>query len=121
MTNKPSKSWGEIQLAIVAVAFTATLGFWNLFSAGQKQQVTITATNSEVPPTEEVTQAPAPTPRQGFLPVKIIFGGKAPQQRVVVQANAAPAQPKRKSNGGGGGGGGVSAPQPSVSTGSSKP
>ena len=119
MATKPQKSWNEIQLAIAALALTATLGFWNLFSAGQKQPVSETVTATDVPPTEELPQAPMPTPRAGVLPVKIIFGGKAPQQRVVVQVNAAPAQPKRKNNNKNGGG--TTAPQPPVSTGSSKP
>lgn len=107
MNNK--KSWGEIQLAIAAVALTATLGFWNLFSAGQKQQDTKSVADTEVPPAEDMTQAPAPTPMQGFLPVKIIFGGTAPQQNqnVVVQASAPRVKSKR--------------PKPPVTTGSSKP
>lgn len=115
MNNK--KSWGEIQLAIAAVALTATLGFWNLFSAGQKQQDTKSAADTAVPPTEDVAQAPAPTPMQGFLPVKIIFGGNAPQQNqnVAVQANvphaSAASAPRVKSK----------RPKPPVSTGSSKP
>ena len=117
--NNKQKSWGEIQLAIAAVALTATLGFWNLFSAGQKQQVVAAAspTDTEVPPTEALAQVPAPTATPGFLPVKIIFGGTAPQQKVVVQVSAPQAQPKHKNNGGGG----STAPQPPVSTGSSKP
>lgn len=107
MNNK--KSWGEIQLAIAAVALAATLGFWNLFSAGQKQQVTTTTADTAVPPAEDMAQVPVPTPTQGFLPVKIIFGGTAPQQNqnVVVQASAPQVKSKR--------------PKPSVGTGSSKP
>lgn len=116
--NNKQKSWGEIQLAIAAVALTATLGFWNLFSAGQKQQVVAASpTDTEVPPTEAVAQVPAATATPGFLPVKIIFGGAAPKQKVVVQVSAPQTQPKRKNNGGGG----STAPQPPVSTGTSKP
>jgi len=110
MNNK--KSWGEIQLAIAAVALAVTLGFWNLFSAGQKQQVTATAADTAVPPAEDMAQVPAPTPTQGFLPIKIIFGGTAPQQNVVVQASAPQASaPQVKSK----------RPKPPVGTGSSKP
>jgi len=109
MNNK--KSWGEIQLAIVAVAITVTLAFWNLFSAGQKQQDTISAADVVLPPSEDVAQAPAATPTQGFLPVKIIFGGTAPQQNTqstFMQASAPqPVKHKR--------------PKPTVTTGSSKP
>lgn len=113
MNNKPQKSWGEIQLAIAAVALTATLGFWNMFSAGQKQDVvTPSATDTDVPPppTQAMAQAPAPTATPGFLPVKIIFGGTAPQQKVVVQVNASQPQPQTKRK----------APKPSTNTGSSK-
>jgi hypothetical protein len=113
MNNKPQsqsgrgkQSWGEIQLAIAAVALTATLAFWNLFSAPQKQQVLAQTEDTPTTPPQDPMQVATATP--GFLPVKIIFGGSAPQQRVVVQA-AAP-QPKRKSGGGGG-----------ITTGSSKP
>lgn len=115
MNNKPQpqngggkQSWSEIQLAIAAIALTATLAFWNLFSVPQKQQVLAQAEDTTAPPTqEEPTQAP--TPRSGFLPVKIIFGGSAPkQQQVIVQQASAP-KPKRKGGGGG------------ISTGSSKP
>src|SRR5690348_6556141 len=111
MNNKPQKSWGEIQLAIAAMGLTATLAFWNLFATPQKQQEVSQSIDTTLPP--EPTQAPSPTP--GFVPVKIIFGGPAPRQQVVVQPAAAQAQPKRKS------GGGASAPAPAASTGSSKP
>jgi hypothetical protein len=108
MNNK--KSWGEIQLAIAAVALAVTLGFWNLFSAGQKQQDTKSVADTAVPPTEDVAQVPAPTSMQGFLPVKIIFGGTAPQQnQKVVAPPSAPRVVKSKR------------PKPPVTTGSSKP
>ncbi len=97
MNNKPHKSWGEIQLAIAAVALTATLAFWNLFAEPQKQQEMAQAEDTAAPPQQEPTQAPTPTP--GFLPVKIIFGGAAPQQRQVIVQQASAPQPKRKSGG----------------------
>ena len=116
MNNKPKQSWGEIQLAIAAVGLTATLVFWNLFSAPQKQKVVTQAEDTLIPPSD-ATQSPA-TPTPAFYPVKIIFGGTPPDVQatnanvnVVVQQPAP--QPKRRGGGGGGGGGG--------GTGSSKP
>jgi hypothetical protein len=117
--GRGKQSWGEIQLAIAAVAITATLVFWNLFSVPQKQQVLAQAADTAMPPPPEPDPTQAPTPTQGFVPVKIIFGGTAPKQQVIVQASAA--QPKRKSGGGGGSNGGGTAPKPPVTTGSSKP
>ena len=119
MNNKPQKSWGEIQLAIAALGLTATLAFWNLFSTPQKQLVVAQSTDTTLPPAppQDPTQA-APavvTATPGFIPVKIIFGGKAPQQQVIVQAAQVQSQPQRKSGGGG------PAPKPSAGTGSSKP
>jgi uncharacterized membrane protein YgcG len=116
MNSKPHKSWGDAQLAIAATALTVTLIFWNLFSTPHKQQVATHATDTATPTPQDATQIQT-TPTARFLPVKIIFGGTAPQQQVVIQA-AAP-QPKRKSGGGGGTGG--SGGGGGGSTGSSKP
>ena len=84
MNKKPQKSWGEVQLAIAALAFTATLVLWNLFSVPQKQQLVAQSQDTTVPPMppdpiQTQDQAPAPTQGPGFVPVKIIFGGIAPQ------------------------------------------
>ena len=139
MANKPQgKSWSEIQMAITAVAITATLAFWNIFSAPDKSLAAAKMAETPTPPappTPTETELPtetavsAPTASLGLRPIKIIYGGKAPVQQVV-QVAAAPAK-KRKSGGGGGGGdgggggggGGGSAPAASqpASTGSSKP
>ncbi|MCX6078578.1 MAG: hypothetical protein NTW32_03500 [Chloroflexi bacterium] len=136
MANKPQgKSWSEIQMAITAVAITATLAFWNIFSAPDKSLAAAKMAETSTPPappTPTETELPtetavsAPTASLGLRPIKIIYGGKAPVQQVV-QVAAAPAK-KRKSGGGGGGGdsgggGGGSAPAASqpASTGSSKP
>lgn len=114
MNNKPQsrnsrggQNWGEVQLAIAAIALTATLAFWNLFSAPQKQQDVAQAPNDTPAPPQELAQDTTST--SGFLPVKIIFGGAAPQQKVVVQSSAAPATRTRQK------------PQPHGRTGSSKP
>ena len=114
MNNKSQKSWGEIQLAIAAIAMTVTLALWNVFATPTKP-VVAQAGNTETPPppTDAPTQAASPTP--GTLPVKIIFGGAPPQQRVIVQGAAPQAKPKHK------GGGAGPAPAPTANTGSSKP
>jgi hypothetical protein len=125
MANKPQgKSWSEIQLTIASVAVTATLGFWNYFSTPEKTQTVVQATQTSTPPPPIPTETAQPTATAlALMPVKIIFGGKAPQQPVVQVAAPQPAVKKR--NGGGnndtGGGGGSSAPAPAASTGSSKP
>lgn len=109
MNHKPQKSWSEIQMAIATLAFSATLAFWNLFATPQKTQDPGQSGDPTLAPSLEPTQAPSPTP--GFVPVKIIFGGPAPKQQVVIQQTAA--QPRQKS--------GAGAPKPAASTGSSKP
>jgi hypothetical protein len=140
MANKPQgKSWNEVQMAITAVAITATLGLWNMFATPEKTQaaaqITATFTPPEPPPPAE-TAIPEPTATAvsslALRPVKIIYGGIAPQQPVVQvaaagQVAAAPAAKKNKSGGaskGGGvskGGGGNPAPVPPPTTGTSKP
>lgn len=112
MNNKPKKTWGEIQLAIAALGLTMTLVFWNMFSAPQKQVVAQPADPTSLPPTQNPTQAPVMvTATPGFVPIKIIFGGPAPKQQVIVQAAAV--QPQHK--------GGGASPVPPAGTGSSKP
>ena len=129
MANKPQgKSWNEVQMAITAVTITATLGFWNMFATPEKPQaaaqVAATFTPPPPPPPTE-TAVPEPTATAASLslrPVKIIYGGKVPQQEVIQVAVAAP--PAKKNKGGGGGGGNnTTAPAPAPvappSTGSS--
>jgi len=145
MANKPQgKSWNEIQMAITAIAVTASLGFWNLFATPEKAQAAAKVVESSTPPppppptdTATVTAEPTET-AMSLRPVKIIFGGEAPKVQVVqVFAPGVPAT-KKKGGGGGGGGGGAPvvsggggggggapapapAPAPPPSTGSSKP
>lgn len=133
MADKPkTKSWLEIQTAIAAISMTATLGLWNMFAApdqakaAEAAKLAPTAT-PEPTPTEVVEEEVEPTPASmSLVPVKIIFGGEAPQQQVVqVQASGAgetKAKKKKSGGGGGGGGGGETAappPAPPVTTGSS--
>ena len=101
-----SNKWSDIQLAIAAISMTTVIAFWNVFAgpdkanadvkaAAEQQQAllvpTVTPTTIVEPPTPEVTMPPV-----GYT---ILYGGKAPQPRVIVV---------RKNNGGGGGGGGNS-------------
>lgn len=106
MASKPQKSWSEIQLAITAIALTATIGLWNFFSSGQKQQVNASNVDAELPATQEPMQVAGSAPLPTLMPVKIIFGGQAPATHNVVQQQ----QPVKKRK----------APKTRVSTGSSK-
>jgi len=127
MANKPQgKSWSEIQLAIAAIAVTATLGFWNFFSTPEKAQASAQVTQTSTPPPPPIpTETAQPTATALALrPVKIIFGGNVPQQQVI-QVGVAQAPAPKKHNGGGSnnantGGGGAAAPSSPPSTGSSK-
>jgi hypothetical protein len=133
MANKPQgKSWNEVQMAITAVAITATLGFWNLFATPEKAQAAAKITESSTPPPPPPpaeTAMPEPTATTavslGLRPIKIIYGGKIPQQQVVQQVAAAPSTKKRGGGGSVGGGGTTAANPPAVvpppATGSSKP
>ncbi len=138
MANKPQgKNWNEIQMAITAIAITATLGFWNLFATPEKAQAAAQVIDTATPPPPPVEAAPEATQEPSattiaLRPVKIIFGVNAPQLNVV-QVSAAPVVSsapvvvvnvpavKKKGGGGGGGSGGVTTPKPPPSTGSSKP
>lgn len=106
MASKPQKSWSEIQLAVTAIALTATIGLWNLFSSGQKQQVNASNVDAESPATQELMQVAGSTPLPTLMPVKIIFGGQAPATHSAAQQQ----QPVKKHK----------APKTRVSTGSSK-
>ena len=79
-------------MAITTIAITASLGLWNAFSTPENKPAAIAAAAkpTEPPPTPlpqpSATPAPQPTPTAPGLalrPVKIIFGGKAPQQQVI--------------------------------------
>lgn len=128
MANKPQgKNWSEIQLAIAALGIAAMLWFWNLFSVPAPVQASVLEPQTATPP-------PAPTPTEVALPtapvlalrpVKIIYGGQAPQQTVIQVAAAQPKVKKPKGGNAGDSGGGGSAPAaaqppaPAASTGSS--
>jgi cytochrome oxidase assembly protein ShyY1 len=121
MANKPQgKNWSEVQLTIATLAITATLGFWNLFSAPDKAQAGAQIAQTSTPPPPPPTETAQPTATALALrPVKIIFGGQVPQQQIVQVAVAQP--PAKKHNGGSNNSGGGSTTSQPPSTGSSKP
>ena len=112
MPNKSQKSWTEIELAITAVAITATLGFWNLFSTPAPSNVTQTVEPTSPPPAP-VSEAAQPAPvALPLRQVKIIYGGQVPVQQVIqVTPASAPVNVARV----------VAAPAKPARTGSSKP
>jgi uncharacterized membrane protein YgcG len=107
MANKSQgKGLSEIQMAITAIAITATLGLWNFFSTPDKSQAVAQVAQDMTPPPPP-TEAVLPTATALSLrpvKIKIIYGGKAPQQQVI-QVAAAPT--KKRNNGGGDPGGGT--------------
>ena len=107
MDKKPQKSWADVQMTIAALAITITLTLWNIFATPQKQSIAVQDAEPVTPPSPPATEVTAAQLPQ-FVPVKIIFGGAAPRQQVVVQASA----PVKKHNG---------APPANGGTGSSKP
>ena len=138
--NLQTKKWTDVHIAITALAVTATLGMWNMFSAPSKPQAALPPADTTTPqppdPTETseptATAQPAPT-ILAFRPVKIIYGGLNPQLQVtqvtaapvVVAVAAAPAPAKKQKKGGGGSSSSSSSAgtssAPAASTGSSKP
>jgi hypothetical protein len=104
MIKKPqTKTWIEIEMAIAAIAITATIGFWNLFA---RPDLAASAQADEPAPTEEVAVAVAQVPQRTLIPgLKIILGGASPQVQQVQVVSSAPSQgapspsrPKKKGN-----------------------
>jgi hypothetical protein len=116
MANRPvPKKWIDIQVVIATISMASTLVFWNMFAGPDREAAAKRAQEqaSVVPPQPTATAEPIvvvqPTPLGDG---KILFGGNAPQTKIIVQTS------NRKGGGGGGsasggGGGGV------TSTGSS--
>ncbi len=110
--NKKSQAptWLDVQLAIAAVAVTASLGFWNYFATPTRP---VTETQpADVPPDPPAAATPEPTAQtvQVYTPVKIFFNGSAPQQVQIVQQVPQQSQPAARKH-----------TQPVTTTGSSKP
>jgi hypothetical protein len=145
MSNKSEfKNWNEANMAITAIAFTATLWFWNSLAAPNKAQAAPSIALTYAPPPNPLpTETAEPTPtaltlvsaeptkaQLALVPKKVIYGGVIPQQQVVqvptiapliaapvvVQQVAPPVSTTKKKKGGGGGGSAAPAPAPSTGT-----
>ena len=107
MVPRSKRSWSEVQMAIMTVSMASVLGLWNLFAGPNRETALRKAAEAQasqpepvvLPPTQEpvaiATAVPLPEPG-----VKIMLGDKAPQTKIIVQAN------RGGGSGGGGGGGG---------------
>jgi hypothetical protein len=93
MTGKNrSNTWDDVKMLIVAGAVTLTLGLWNVFAGYSREEI---AQSVDATPDPIVVSDPGSgqnNPAPDFVG-RILFGGAAPQPRVIV-----------RSNGGGGGG-----------------
>ena len=103
MANKPApKKWIDIQIVIATISMASTLVFWNMFAGPDREAAAKRAQEkaAAIPPQPTATAEPIvavqPTPLGDG---KILFGGNAPQTKIIVQTGGR--------NGGGGGGGGA--------------
>lgn len=106
---KPNKNnFDDIKMMIATLSITMTIVFWNLFAPASSNEATVqAATLPQISaPLEPVTQAEQPAP--AFIG-KILFGGQAPQPRVIVQSGGGGNNNVASNAGGGGGGGGTPA------------
>ena len=91
-----TKSWGDAQTAIAAIAMALMLGFWNLFSTPDKQAASTQADQATAPP---VVNTPVATPPPTLMPgVKILLGGAAPQPPQIQAPAPQARQPKAVTN-----------------------
>jgi hypothetical protein len=80
MPAKPaSKNRDDLKMLMAALAVTTTLGLWNLFATLEKPALTPkTVSLQSVPPAE------AASPAQQTFQGKILLGGQAPSQQVIM-------------------------------------
>ena len=80
MPVKPgSKNRDDIKMLMAALAVTTTLGLWNLFASLDTPATTQnTASLPSIPPVE------AGNPTQQTFQGRILLGGQAPSQQVIV-------------------------------------
>jgi hypothetical protein len=104
MANRPApKKWIDIQVVIATISMASTLVFWNMFAGPDREAAAkrVQEQAASIPPQPTATAEPIaeiqPTPLGDG---KILFGGNAPQTKIIVQT--------RNRNGGGGGGGSAS-------------
>jgi uncharacterized membrane protein YgcG len=106
MANRPApKKWIDIQVVIATISMASTLVFWNMFAGPDREAAAKRAQEqaASIPPQPTATAEPIAEPIVAIQPTplgdgKILFGGNAPQTKIIVQT--------RNRNGGGGGGGG---------------
>jgi len=93
MNQKSRKNnWADIKLLIVAASLTAMLGLWNFFALqGIKEKIDITPSFGIQ--TVTVDQSPSKMINPTLIPAdtKILMGGSAPQEKIIVQPGSAPA------------------------------
>lgn len=75
-----SKNWKDIKMLTAALAAATTLGLWNLFATVDQLNTTQEVASLQTPP-RTVVENPAPLSLRG----KILLGGQAPSQTIVVQ------------------------------------
>lgn len=98
MSNSKRKNWGDTKMVIATLSVTLTLAFWHIFASASNQPDSTTAVVNLATTTMPLEPAAGTTqPRLVPFDGTILFGGAAPQPRVVV----------RSGGGGGGGGGGI--------------
>jgi hypothetical protein len=109
MANKPApKKWNDIQVAIATISMASTLVFWNMFAGPDREAAAKRAQEQAVaiPPQPTATAEPIvavlPTPLGDG---KILFGGNAPQTKIIVQTGSRNDGGGGGTSGGGGGGG----------------
>ncbi|MFT3895977.1 MAG: hypothetical protein QM730_30540 [Anaerolineales bacterium] len=80
MPAKPgSKNWDDIKMVMSALAIATTLGLWNLFATLDKP-VTTQKTIELQPSSPAVVSSPTEPVFNG----KILLGGQAPSQQIIV-------------------------------------
>jgi hypothetical protein len=74
-----SKNRGDIKMLMAALAITTTLGLWNLFANLDKPTTTQKTISLQTPPPTVIA-----SPTQPAFRGKILFGGQAPSQKIIV-------------------------------------
>lgn len=79
MPAKPgSKNWDDIKMVMATLAAATTLGLWNLFATIDKPNTMQEMVSLQTPP------AVVANPTQPTFHGKILLGGQAPSQQVIV-------------------------------------
>lgn len=79
MPAKPgSKNWDDLKMVMTALAAATTLGLWNLFATIDKPNTMQEIVKLSAPP------AVVTNPTQPTFRGKILLGGQAPSQQIIV-------------------------------------